>query len=92
MANINLTNPFEVENKDELFCLASGQQAPLDVQTDLLEAQKRGQTAMEDFIKSRLVDKAVPFHDPLKRLKLKTFASVGVVKKVKSTQNKMMQI
>ena len=28
----------------------------------------------------------------MKRLKLKTFASVGVVKKVKSTQNKMMQI
>ena len=47
---------------------------------------------MENFIKSRLVEKAVPFHDPLKRLKLKTFASVGVVKKVKSTQNKMMQI
>ena len=27
------------------------------------------------------VDKAVPFHDPLKRLKLKTFASDGLLKK-----------
>ena len=29
---------------------------------------------MNDFIQSKQVDKAVPFHDPLKRLKLKTFA------------------
>lgn len=47
---------------------------------------------MEDFIQSRLVDKSVPFHDPLRRLKLKIFASVGVVKKVKNTPNKMLQI
>ena len=53
---------------------------------------KKRANCNEKFIKSRLLDKAVPFHDPLKGLKLKTFASVGVVKKVKSTQNKMMQI
>ena len=30
--------------------------------------------SMDDFVQSGLVDKAVPFHKPLKRLKLKTFA------------------
>ena len=91
-AIVNFTDPFAVENKEELFCLASGKPAPQDVRKDLLEAHERGQTAMDEFIQSRLVDKSVPFHDPLRRLKLKTFASVGVVKKVKSTQNKMLQI
>ena len=33
------------------------------------------------FIQSKQVDKAVPFHDPLKMLKLKTLASDGVIKK-----------
>ena len=30
--------------------------------------------SMDDFVQSGLVDKAVPFHKPLKGLKLKTFA------------------
>ena len=30
--------------------------------------------SMDNFVHNRLVDKAVPFHKPLKRLKLKTFA------------------
>ena len=34
-----------------------------------------------DDIYSKQVDKAVPFHDPLKRLELKTLASDGVIKK-----------
>ena len=29
--------------------------------------------SMDDFIQSRQFDKAVPFHDPFKRLNLKTF-------------------
>ena len=33
------------------------------------------------FIQSKLVDKAAPFHDPLKKLKLKTLASACVTTK-----------
>ena len=33
------------------------------------------------FIQSKQVDKVVPFHDPLKTLKLKTLASDCVIKK-----------
>ena len=39
---------------------------------------------MHDFIESRLVDKDVPFHNPLKRLKLKTNASDSVIKNGKA--------
>ena len=35
---------------------------------------------MDDFIQSKQVDKALLFHDPLKRLKLKTFARDYVIK------------
>ena len=91
-AIVSFTNPFEVDQEEELFCLASGKPAPNDVREDLLQAYDRGQKAMEEFIQNRLVNKMVSFHDPIKRMKLKTFASVGVVNKVKSTQNKVMQI
>ena len=35
----------------------------------------------DDFIQSKQIDKTVIFHEPLKRLKLKTFASDAVIKK-----------
>ena len=35
----------------------------------------------ERFISSKQVNKAVPFHNPLKTLKLKTLASDSVIKK-----------
>ena len=37
------------------------------------------------FIQSNQVDKVVPFHDPLKTLKLKTLASDCVIKKYVTT-------
>ena len=37
------------------------------------------------FIQSKQVDKVVPFHDPLKTLKLKTLASDCVIKKYVAT-------
>ena len=36
---------------------------------------------MDAFKQSKQVDKAVQFHDPLKKLKLKTFASDVAIKK-----------
>ena len=66
----NFTDPCSVKSSTELFCIASGKPAPEDVHQDLLQAQERGQSAMNEFMETRLVDKVVPFHDPLKRLKL----------------------
>ena len=77
---------------DEVFCLSSGKPAPQDVKTDALRADDCGRAAMETFIKERMVEKSVPFHDPIKRQKLKTFATTSLVKKVKSSDNKLVQI
>ena len=43
-------------------------------------------------IQNRLVSKSVKFYEPVKQIKLKIFASVSMVKKVKGTQNKVLQI
>ena len=67
----NFTNPFSTEIMDEVFCLSSGKPAPQDVKTDVLRADDCGRAAMETFIKERMVEKSVPFHDPIKRQKLK---------------------
>ena len=79
-------------NKDKLFCLASGKSTPKDVTEKLLHAENQGREAMEEFIQNRLVNKPVKFHEPGKQMKLKTFALVGIVKTVKGTQNKVLQI
>lgn len=88
----SFTNPFNAECLEELFCLSSGKPASKEVKEDLLSADEKGRTAMKAFIKDRLVDKSVPFHEPIKRMKLKTFASACVVKKVRSSENKLIQI
>ena len=37
--------------------------------------------SMDNLYKEKKVDKAVPYHDPSKRLRLKTLASDSVIKK-----------
>ena len=64
------TNPFEVENRDELYCLSSGIPANSTVSDNLLQATDLGKKAMEQFIKERLVDRTKKFHDPVTRMKL----------------------
>ena len=66
------TNPFCSDvNPNELYCLSSGVPAKPDVADDFLKAPEIGRNAMENFVKKRLVDKTVNFHDPIKRNKLK---------------------
>ena len=92
-ATSGFTNPFSSSVEDnELYCLSSGVPAKPDIAKDLIEAQDIGRKAMEDFISTRLVDKSVGFHNPIKRNKLKTFAAIEVKKKLTSSQNKYSQI
>ena len=87
------TNPFCSDVKtSELYCLSSGVPAKLDVANDLLKASDIGRNAMKHFVKTRLVDKTIGFHEHIKRNKLKTFAASQVTKKVTSSKNKVSQI
>ena len=66
------TNPFCFNvNPNELYCLSSGVPAKSDVADDLLKApdilKRNGK--LETFVKKRLVDKTMSFHDPIKRNK-----------------------
>lgn len=88
----NFINPFEIEEKEVLFCLSSGAPAPKEVEEDLLAAETRGTEAHTAFVKDRLVDKTKSFHDPIKRQNLKTFASLAKTVKVSGTENKSKQI
>lgn len=88
----NFINPFEVDNKDVLFCISSGAPATKDIQDDLLRTDEVGQNALSKFIKERLVEKNVSFHSPLSRQNLRTFAALKKKKQLTSTQKKVLEI
>jgi hypothetical protein len=43
-------NPFEVDNKDVLYCLSSGSPTPNDMDVDLLQADKKGKGDYEIYL------------------------------------------
>ena len=59
-----------------LVSLAYKDSARIDVVTDLMTAEERGIQKVIKFVKQRLIDNAVGFHDPLKKHQSKTFASL----------------
>ena len=81
-------NPFEVENKDVLYWISSGAPAPADVEEDLLSADMNGNKARDEFIEDRLVKKTASFFDPVKKQKLKTFASLPKCVKLTGSEKK----
>ena len=86
-------NPFCSDvNADELYCLSSGVPAKPDVANDLLQAPGIDQKSMKDFIKSRLVERSVGFHEPIKRNKLNTLQPVKSQRMLTSLQNKMGRV
>ena len=89
---MGFTDPFTVENKKELHCLSSGLPASSKVSINLLQAKEQGQSALAQFIKKRLIDKTVYFHDPVKQMKYKTCAFMEKCQKVKSSQNKLAEV
>ena len=91
-AVMGFTNPFTVENKEELYCLSSGLPASSEVSNNLLQAKEQGQSAMAQFIKERLIDKTVKFHDPIKYMKYKAFTSMEKCQKDYSSQKKLVEV
>ena len=64
-------NPFEPST--ELISLHTGVVAPKEVEDDLLKAKDIGTRCKEEFLKSRLLEKTVPFNTAMKKCNLKTF-------------------
>ena len=85
-------NPFEMENKDNLYCVSSGAPAPSDIEQDLLQADKVGKEAHETFVQGRMVKQTKSVHAPIKKLRLKTFANLAKTIKVTGQSKKTKQI
>ena len=51
----NFINLFEVEVKEDLFCISSGARAQAEVANDILNAGAVGKAAFKTFIQKRLV-------------------------------------
>lgn len=66
--------PFK-EN-DCLVNISSGVACDTDIESDMIGAEKKGESALHNFIKNRIVSNKEDIHDPIPKLKLKTFASM----------------
>ena len=82
-------NPFDVPDKENLYCISSGAPAPTAVEKDMMAAESIEKQAKEIFIKKRLHIKE-RFFDPVKKLKLKTFQSGAMKVKVRTAENKII--
>ena len=83
-------NPNNTEDKGRLYCLSSGSAAPVDIENDVLNAEKIGCDCKEDFIKNRL-ELGKDFFEGIKRNALKTLAHMDKKVKVTTTQKKVIE-
>ena len=89
----NLTNPFEIADKDHLYNIGSGAPVTADVEADVLQAESLGRKTKETFIKARFIDGSSKdkFFDPNKRLKLKTMEACNKTVKLTLSDGKAVQ-
>ena len=62
----NFMDPFQVEVDDKLYCIASGAAVPLNIESDIMNAELSGSAAKEAFISGRL-RKNEQFIEPIKK-------------------------
>lgn len=89
-AILGFTNPFTIDDKDNLYCISSGARVPKEHEKDILSAELQGKQAKEQFIQTRL-EKGENFFEPIKRKNLKTMEAMGKNVKVKTANNKIVQ-
>jgi hypothetical protein len=89
-AIVGFINPFEMEQKDKLYCISYGASATSEIERDVIFAEAFGADAKVDFISERL-EKHEKFFDPIKRLNLKTLSELGKKTTIKSSQNKIIE-
>ena len=84
-------NPFQDNLLDKLFCLTTGCAASSDVQTDLTSIVDSG-TIWSDQFQDECKDDPSRFERPIKRRKIKKFASDSVKTKVKSKDQTILEV
>jgi hypothetical protein len=87
----DFNNPFSLPDKDKLYCLSSGAPASELVANDVMRAEEIGLQTKEEFILKRLEKKEIDFFDPIKRLNLKTMASMHKTVKVTTSNHKILE-
>ena len=86
-------HPFKIfEDNDKLFCFSSGQPGSDKVANDLSTHIEAGEKAAEDFLKTRLVDRTLAFHAPMKKLKLATFQCMVTERMLTTTQKNTIRV
>lgn len=74
----NMVNPFNpLLDGESLDQVSFGQQASDEIAKDILWAKQRGVKALTDFCEKRIVKAETSFHDPIKKMKMKTFKDTG---------------
>ena len=87
----NFLNPFDSSlEKDHLYNISSGAAVSADIENDLLTAEEQGATARSKFVEQRLKTKE-SFFEPIKRMNLKTMASVKKKIKLTSSESKVVE-
>ena len=77
----NWGNPFDPE-RSILVNICSGAKATPDTSKDLLDEVTTGEECFKSFVADRIVSNKIPFHDPITKLKLKTFGDLIKKKKL----------
>ena len=80
-------NPFQASR--DLVSISSGVVAEDTVKDDLLNAEEIGESALQEFVKSRLNSDVANFFDPLKKLSLGTFSNKSKQKGKKGKETTM---
>ena len=88
----NFINPFTVSDKQSLYCISSGKPVPDNAAIDLLSIDDHGSKAYDAFVNDRLVEKSTSFHAPIKKMNLKTFASIATKKTVTGANKKSKEL
>ena len=86
----NFMDLFQVEMDDKLYRISSGAAVPLNIESDIMNAELSGTAAKEPFISGRL-RKNEQFFEPIKRLNQKTYAHMGKALVVKTSSNREVQ-
>ena len=90
----NFTNPFSVPDKGLLCIIASGAPVPSEFEKDVLNAEKTGKKAKQDFIQERFVENSFldTFFNSIQKNKLKTMEISNRSVKMTSSQGKVSPI